>query len=115
MSYKFNPFTGTFDYYVNNIAASTTTDITGLLVGNGSVVSGITNNSANWNSAYAWGNHASAGYIKADGTVPLTANWEAGAFEVTMKNLNVDGDTNAEEGAIFFNGGTTLFIKGVYE
>jgi hypothetical protein len=55
------------------------------------------------------------GYLKKDGTTPLTGNWEAGAYEITSKNLNVDGDTNAEEGAIFFNGGTTLFIKGVYE
>jgi hypothetical protein len=31
------------------------------------------------------------GYLKADGSVPLTANWDVGAFEVTAESLKVDG------------------------
>jgi hypothetical protein len=43
----------------NNITTSTTTSGTGLLKGNGSVISFITDNSSNWNTAYGWGNWAS--------------------------------------------------------
>lgn len=32
----------------------------------------ITDNSANWNTAYGWGNHASGGYVKTDQTVAQT-------------------------------------------
>jgi hypothetical protein len=31
--------------------------------------SSITNNSANWNTAYGWGNHASAGYLTSSSTL----------------------------------------------
>ena len=37
---------------------------------------------ANYNIAYGWGNHASGGYLKADGTVPLTADWTTGIFSI---------------------------------
>ena len=43
----------------NNITTSTTTTGTGVLKGNGSVISFITDNSSNWNTAYGWGNWAS--------------------------------------------------------
>ncbi|MDD5397322.1 MAG: hypothetical protein PHW24_04715, partial [Candidatus Moranbacteria bacterium] len=44
----------------------------GLLKISGGVASVITDNSANWNTAYAWGNHASQGYITASSTDTLT-------------------------------------------
>jgi hypothetical protein len=37
--------------------------LTGIIVSNGSAISSITDNSSNWNTAYGWGNHASAGYL----------------------------------------------------
>lgn len=33
------------------------------------------------------------GYVKADGTTPLTANWDVGSFDLTMQKLTVDGTT----------------------
>ena len=42
-----------------------------------------TYNHANYDTAYGWGDHASGGYLKADGTVPLTAHWAAGAYNIT--------------------------------
>ena len=42
-----------------------------------------TYNHANYDIAYGWGDHASGGYLKADGTVPLTAHWAAGAYNIT--------------------------------
>lgn len=47
----------------NNITTTTSTDLNGILVGNGTFVSSITNNSANWDIAYDWGNHSLAGYL----------------------------------------------------
>jgi len=49
-------------------------------------------NYSNWDTAYNWGNHALIGYIKADGTVPLTANWDVGNFDVTSKSMIVSDD-----------------------
>jgi len=37
--------------------------LAGILIGTAGVVSAITNNSANWDTAYGWGNHAGAGYL----------------------------------------------------
>ncbi len=42
-----------------------------------------------------WNAISFAGYLKADGTVPLTANWDVGAFEVTAQSLKVDGTAGA--------------------
>jgi hypothetical protein len=38
---------------------------TGLVLSTAGVISYITDNSANWNTAFGWGNHASAGYLLA--------------------------------------------------
>lgn len=48
----------------------------------------ITNNSANWNTAYGWGNHASAGYAPTNnatftGTHTIPLPFTAGTTEVT--------------------------------
>jgi hypothetical protein len=40
-------------------------------------------NSADWNSAYDWGNHGIAGYLKRDGTTTLTGNWDVGMFDIS--------------------------------
>lgn len=37
----------------------------------------ITNNSANWNTAYGWGNHASAGYLTSLGTALIDADFSS--------------------------------------
>jgi len=44
----------------------------GLVKISGGVSSVVTDNSANWNAAYGWGNHASAGYITASSADNLT-------------------------------------------
>lgn len=40
-----------------------------------------------WSSASG----SSGSFVKTDGTTPLTANWDAGAYEITAKSLKVDG------------------------
>lgn len=39
----------------------------------------VTDNSANWDTAYGWGDHASGGYLKADGSVALTGTLSCGS------------------------------------
>lgn len=39
--------------------------------------SSTTNNSSNWDTAYGWGNHASAGYLTSLGIGSLTQAWDA--------------------------------------
>lgn len=50
---------------------------TGIVKSTAGVISYLTDNSANWNIAYSWGNHASAGYLtyftESDPTVPAYA------------------------------------------
>ena len=43
--------------------------------------SSVTNNSANWNTAYGWGNHASAGYLTT-ATLPVATATTIGAVSV---------------------------------
>jgi len=54
---------------------------------------------ANWDTAYGWGDHSAGGYLKADGTVPLTGNWAVGAFTIgTAATTTFDG-VNVTSGA----------------
>lgn len=54
-----------------------------------------TNNSSNWDTAYGWGDHASAGYVVADGAVVIN---ESGADV----DFRIESDTNAN--ALFLEG-----------
>lgn len=47
----------------------------------------IANNSANWNTAFGWGNHASAGYVPYTGA---TANVNLGAYRITTSSPFID-------------------------
>ena len=53
---------------------------------------------ANYDTAYGWGDHASGGYLKANGSVPLTANWAAGAFNITGTGTVVGSNIPAPTG-----------------
>lgn len=44
---------------------------------------------ATWREIYSTAT-AISGYVKADGTVPLTANWDVGAYKVTANQLESD-------------------------
>ena len=72
----------------------------GIPVSTGSAwTSSITNNSANWNTAYGWGNHASAGYLTdapSDGTTYGRKNgaWSAASGGTGITWSAVTGDTS---------------------
>lgn len=55
-------------------------------------------NSSQWNTAYGWGNHASAGYFKLSGTEPITIEAETVTF---TGNVEVQG-TFTESSSIRF-------------
>jgi hypothetical protein len=65
--------------------------LNGIVIGTDGVLSTITDNSANWDTAYGWGNHASGGYIKADGTVNFSANQSMNSHKITNLTNGVDG------------------------
>ena len=77
-------------------------DEEGIVVYNGSSGWGtsITDNSANWNTAYGWGNHASAGYVYVSGT-PVDNQ-----VAVWTSADTIEGDSN------FTWDGTTLALAG---
>ena len=69
-----------------------------------------TYNHANYDTAFGWGDHASGGYLKANGSVALTADWAAGAYNITglalltVDNITIDAATIVSDtGAISFN------------
>lgn len=69
-----NVWTGSnsFTQTLNGAAATFSGNVTTTgLVSNGTV-SATGGNSTNWNTAYGWGNHASAGYLTASGAANLT-------------------------------------------
>ena len=51
------------------------------------VLTGITDNSSNWNSAYGWGNHASAGYVT--GTP-----WTSAGYLTANQSITLSGDAS---------------------
>ncbi len=58
--------------------ASATLSSAGFLKTNGSgVYSTVTDSSSNWNTAYGWGDHASAGYLTSLGIGSSTQAWDA--------------------------------------
>ena len=76
-----------------------------------------TYNHANYDIAYGWGDHAAGGYLKADGTVPLTADWATGVFSIIATDhifIRADyrnlyfGESN--DATIYYNG-THLYIN----
>lgn len=56
-------------------------------------------------SAPTWTAPAGAGDLLADGTVPMTANWDIGNFDITLKSLTGDGTV---EGATITEGGVAV-------
>ena len=59
---------------------------------------------ANLNASALGGNAASA-FVKVDGSVPLTANWDVGAFDIRARNLTADALTAAR---VIFTGANGL-------
>jgi hypothetical protein len=87
--------------------------------------SSITNNSANWNTAYGWGNHASAGYVPQARTITingtaydLSANrsWTVTATETdTLATVMARGASTASGITFTAPGGTVLLKHAVSE
>jgi len=60
-------------------------------------------------TALSWGALDLSPYIRRDGTTPLTADWNVGAFSLTMKNLTLDNGTatgfvTLPDGSIVYGG-----------
>lgn len=53
-----------------------------------------TTNISNWNTAYGWGNHASAGYIVAGSTVAETASWTGATKFRSSGDISNSGASN---------------------
>ncbi len=79
-----------------DIANVSTALSTGLLtVVNGTGALGSTaNNSANWDTAYGWGNHASAGYATGTGAANRLTYWSGAGTVTSSANLTVDVATS---------------------
>jgi hypothetical protein len=78
----------------------------------------IANNSANWNTAFGWGNHASAGYVPYTGA---TSNVDLGLYEILAQNAFLNGVSGINGGNLFLRqdidfgqsaGYTTLYSSG---
>lgn len=63
--------TGTLKHEYGGLEADVSA-YNGILKISGGATSSITDNSANWDTAYGWGNHASAGYVTPSSTDTLT-------------------------------------------
>lgn len=71
-----------------NFTSALNTKLAGIATGANNYVLPFTNNSANWNTAYGWGNHASAGY----------SGYNFGASDLTFEGTN-PGDIVWRDGA----------------
>lgn len=80
-------------------------DLSATVVG---VINASGGNSTNWNTAYGWGNHASGGYLKADGSVVLTGDWDIGNGRMIQADKIRARDSDGL--ALYGDGGAGLFI-----
>ena len=67
-----------------------------------------TTEETNWNTAFGWGSHASAGYLKADGSVDLTTDWTIAAQSITLTAGTLAAahvkDSSLTSGRVWFSG-----------
>lgn len=68
----------------------------------------VTDNSANWNTAYGWGDHSSVGYFKKDGSVTATGNFNLGGYFLN-DTKKVSG--NSTNGLTIETGGASRSIS----
>ena len=91
-------------YYVGTllgITNSTTTQVinsSGAWVGSAIGDSKISS-SSNWNTAYGWGNHASAGYLTGNQTITLSG--DASGSGTTSINVTVANDSHTHDGRYY--------------
>ena len=85
----------------------------GIAVSTGSAwATSITDNSANWNTAFSWGNHAGLYLPIGGGTLTGNLNGTTASFSGT---ISANHSTSGNYGAFFYNGSTTgdgLAIRG---
>ena len=51
----------------------------------------VNDQSADWNTAYGWGNHGAAGYLIRDGSLAMTGNLDMGGYAVSNGVFTGDG------------------------
>jgi hypothetical protein len=73
----------------------------------------ITNNSANWNTAYGWGNHASAGYAAATSVYTKTEVQTSGSAQVHWDNITNNPVDAIEEPTGLYPTPTLSVVAGV--
>ena len=83
------------------VNAASTTDTFGI-VGGSNISTAISGKTVTITNTAVGG----SGDLKADGTVPLTANWDVGNFDITLKALTGDGTI---EGATLTEGGNAVY------
>lgn len=88
----------------------------GIALSTGSSWSGsITNNSANWDTAYGWGSHASAGYLSSTSTGITADSWTINSDKANVTSSLIFGRTTGGDATISWDGtklgfyGTTYF------
>lgn len=67
---------------------------TGLIKSTAGVISYVTDNSANWNTAFSWGNHALAGYLTSELDPVYTANGVPKTRTLTINGTAFDLSAN---------------------
>lgn len=80
-----------WDASASSLGIGTTSPATALEVSG--VVTATGGNSTNWNTAYSWGNHASAGYAAASSLsnyLPLSGGTMTGTLDLGTQNIAID-------------------------
>jgi hypothetical protein len=95
-----------------NIGIGTTTPSTKLDVSG--VISATGGNSTNWNTAYGWGNHASAGYVTSSGSVNYANSAGYAATAGALTSMNISQFTNNSGYVAYGNYSWTSPVFGQY-
>jgi len=110
----YNPITGVINVPQYTVPAETDPIFTA------SIAAGITNiNISNWNSAYGWGNHASAGYVPGTRTITINGtaldlsadrSWTIASYTLPTATASVLGGVKIGNGISISNGVISNYI-----
>lgn len=84
---------------------------TGIVKSSAGTISYLTDNSSNWNTAYGWGNHASAGYLTSE-TDPNIYTWARQATKPSYTYSEVGASSSSHAHGNLSNTGTVTFPQG---
>ena len=84
--------------------------LTGIITSDSVVIGSTPDNHTNWDTAYGWGNHASAGYLAVEVDGSITNELPAAGYAIDVAGTTVSVDTSEINSTTFGNNTLASFV-----